>query len=54
MEKYNEIFQEIKALSQNDIVKLILEASTEEERDFYVMVGNYLLQQKQNIVKTYL
>ena len=48
--KYNNIFQEIKSLRQDDTLQLILEAKTEEERDFYVMVGNFLLQKKQKTV----
>lgn len=50
VKKYNEIFQEIKTLRQDDTVQLILEAKTQEERDFYVMVGNFLLQKKQKLV----
>ena len=50
VKKYNEIFQEIKSLSQDDAVQLILEAKTQEERDFYAMVGNFLLQKKQELV----
>ena len=50
VKKYNDIFQEIKSLRQDDTLQLILEAKTQEERDFYVMVGNFLLQNKQKIV----
>ena len=50
VKKFNEIFQEIKSLRQDDTVQLILEAKTQEERDFYVMVGNFLLQNKQKAV----
>ncbi|MBQ8857600.1 MAG: hypothetical protein IJ024_05590 [Lachnospiraceae bacterium] len=50
VKKYNDIFQEIKALRQDDTLQLILEAKTQEERDFYVMVGNFLLQNKQKLV----
>ena len=50
VKKYNDIFQEIKSLRQDDILQLILEAKTQEERDFYVMVGNFLLQNKQRLV----
>ena len=50
VKKYNEIFQEIKSLSQDDAVQLILEAKTQEERDFYAMVGNFLFQKKQELV----
>lgn len=50
VKKYNNIFQEIKSLRQDDTLQLILEAKTQEERDFYVMVGNFLLQKKQKTV----
>ncbi len=50
VKKYNDIFQEIKSLRQDDTLQLILEAKTQEERDFYVMVGNFLLQNKQKLV----
>ena len=50
VKKYNNIFQEIKSLRQDDTLQLILEAKTQEERDFYVMVGNFLLRNKQKIV----
>lgn len=50
VKKYNDIFQEIKSLRQDDTLQLILEAKTQEERDFYVMVGNFLLQNKQRLV----
>ena len=50
IKKYNDIFQEIKSLSQDDTLQLILKAKTQEERDFYVMVGNFLLQNKQKLV----
>ena len=50
IKKYNDIFQEIKSLSQDDTLQLILKAKTQEERDFYVMVGNFLLRNKQKIV----
>lgn len=50
VKKYNDIFQEIKSLRQDDTLQLILEAKTQEERDFYVMIGNFLLQKKQKLV----
>ena len=50
VKKYNDIFQEIKSLRQDDTLQLILEAKTQEERNFYVMVGNFLLQNKQKLV----
>ena len=49
IKKYSDIFQEIKSLHQDDTLQLILEAKTQEEREFYVLVGNFLLQKKQKI-----
>ncbi len=46
--KYNEIFNEIKQLDNYDTIQLILEAPTQEEKDFYAMVGDFLLQKKQD------
>lgn len=50
VKKFNEIFREIQSLRQDDTLQLILEAKTQEERDFYVLVGNFLLQNKQKLV----
>ena len=50
VKKYNDIFREIKSLRQDDTLQLILEAKTQEEREFYVMGGNFLLQKKQKTV----
>lgn len=47
VERYNSIYNEIKTLTQDDTMQLVLEAPTEEEKEFYEMVGNYLLQRKQ-------
>ena len=50
VKKYNEIYREIRSLRQDDTAQLILEAETQEEREFYAMVGNFLLQKKQKLV----
>ena len=47
VERYNSIYNEIKTLTQDDTMQQVLEAPTEEEKEFYEMVGNYLLQRKQ-------
>ncbi len=47
VKKYNLIFQDIKRLRPQDTLQLVLEAETEEERDFFEMIGNYLLQKEQ-------
>ena len=50
LNKYTDIYNEIKMLSAEDTLQLVLEAPTEEEKDFYEMVGDFLLQRKQREV----
>lgn len=45
--KYSEMFQDIKTLQPEDTLQLVLEAKDEEEKRFFEMLGNFLLQQKQ-------
>lgn len=40
----------IDKLSPSDTLQLMLEAKTEDQRNFYRIVGNYLLQRGQKIV----
>ena len=47
VQKYNDIFNEISKLTKDDTMQLILESPTEEAKDFYAMIGDYLLQKKQ-------
>lgn len=47
MERYRKIYHEIEQLEPEDTLQLVLEASTEEQKDFYEMIGDYLLQQRQ-------
>ena len=47
VKKYSNIFQEIKKLNPDDTLQLVLESQTEEEKSFYEMVGDFLLQNKQ-------
>lgn len=48
--KFEKIYEEIRQLQPEDTLQLILEARTEEERSFYELVGDYLLQRKQRQV----
>ena len=48
--KYFDIFKDIDQLKPEDTLQLILEAGSQEERDFFTMIGNYLLQKKQKQV----
>lgn len=46
VKKYEKIYKEIESLEPADTLQLMLEAETEEEREFYEYIGNYLLQKK--------
>ena len=50
VEKYKKIYQEIAQLDPEDTLQLILEADTEEQREFYQVVGDFFLQKKQKEV----
>lgn len=50
VKKYTDIYNEIKMLNAEDTLQLVLEAPTEEEKEFYEMVGDFLLQRKQREV----
>ncbi|MDD7642756.1 MAG: hypothetical protein PUK75_09840 [bacterium] len=48
--KYSDMFKDLKNLQPEDTLQLVLEAKDEEERNFFEMLGNFLLQQKQKKV----
>ena len=50
VKKYEQIYEDIKALEPEDTLQLVMEAETEEQRSFYEMIGNYLLQMAQREV----
>jgi hypothetical protein len=50
VKKYSYIYKEISKLNADDTLQLVLESETEEEKDFYEMVGDFLLQRKQREV----
>lgn len=50
VKKYEKICEDIKRLQPEDTLQLVLEAETEEQRSFYEMVGDFLLQKKQRQV----
>mgnify|MGYP007031358961 FL=1 len=50
VKKYEKIYEDIKNLQPEDTLQLVLEAETEEQRKFYEMVGDFLLQKKQRQV----
>ena len=50
VKKYEKIYKEIENLQPEDTLQLVLESETEEQRNFYEMVGDFLLQKKQRQV----
>ena len=48
--KYYKMYEEIKQLTAAETMQLILDAEDEEAREFFVVVGNFLLQKKQKQV----
>ncbi len=50
VKKYEKFYEDIKNLQPEDTLQLVLEAETEEQRSFYEMVGDFLLQKKQRQV----
>ena len=47
IKKYADIYEEIKKLNDDDTLQLVLESEDEEMKDFYELVGDFLLQQRQ-------
>lgn len=50
VKKFNEIYKNIASLQPEDTLQLVLEAETEDEKTFYELVGDFLLQMKQKQV----
>lgn len=48
--KFNEIYKDITSLQPEDTLQLVLEAETEDEKNFYELIGDFLLQIKQKKV----
>lgn len=48
--QYRNVYEEIKNLRSQDTLQLLLEAKTEDEKNFYEMIGDFLLQVKQREV----
>ena len=46
-EKYTRIYKEINKLQLQDSLQLISEASSPDEKDFFEVITNYLLQKRQ-------
>lgn len=47
---YGNVYEEIKRLQPRDTLQLLLDAKTEDEKNFYEMIGDFLLQVKQREV----
>lgn len=50
VDKYLNMFHDMKNLQPEDTLQLVMEAKNDEERDFFEMSGNFLLQKKQKKV----
>ena len=50
VKKYEKIYEDIQKLQPEDTLQLVLEAEAEEQRSFYEMVGDFLLQKRQRQV----
>ena len=48
--QYGNVYEEIKKIRPQDTLQLLLDAKTEDEKSFYEMIGNFLLQVKQREV----
>ena len=46
IQKYSEIYREIAKLEPDDTLQLVLECETEDEKEFYEMIVDYLLQKR--------
>ena len=47
MNRYHEIYQEMEKIQPDDVFRLIENAKSKEEQDFFAMVGNFFLQRRQ-------
>ena len=50
VKKYTDIYEEIIKLEPEDTLQLVLESETEEQQNFYEMIGDFLLQARQKQV----
>ena len=48
--QYGNVYEEIKKIHPQDTLQLLLDAKTEDEKTFYEMLGDFLLQVKQREV----
>lgn len=50
VKKFSKMYDEIKELGPEDTLQLVIEAKDKDEKAFFEMIGNFLLQQKQKKV----
>ena len=50
VDKYFQMYNEIKKLQPEDTLQLVIQAKDNEEKEFFEVVSNFLLQQKQKQV----
>lgn len=48
--KYTQVYEDMKKLKQDEFLQLITESETQEERDFFEVIWNFILQEKQKKV----
>ena len=46
-EKYHKIYNELKSMNQADLPTMLLQLPTKEEQDFYIIIADFFLQQRQ-------
>ena len=47
VKKFKDIYEMINTLTSEDTMQLVLESKSEEEQEFFELIGNYLLQKNQ-------
>lgn len=50
IKKFQNIYHEIESLEPEDTLELVLNAKSEEEKTFFEMIGDFLLQERQRKV----
>ena len=45
--KFEEMYKELKKLTPDDFIQLIINSKTKEEKDFFILIGNAMLQKEQ-------
>lgn len=46
-DEYHAMYQEMKKIEPDDVFRLIANAKSKEEQDFFAMIGDFFLQRKQ-------